>query len=123
LDEKRNPLVVPSITLERSGEARNDRLAKWRVLIDGESGGRIASGERKSFELQPGRHSVQLKTAWCRSRAHEVDLDTQETAEFWCEPTIRDAAPGVLGGLQLLRAMTLGRNEYIALERIGEDAK
>jgi hypothetical protein len=53
---------VGSITICNSvSRKRIDRRYKWDVLVDGKTVGDIALGEEKTFELDAGQHSVQVK--------------------------------------------------------------
>jgi hypothetical protein len=98
---------VASIRLERRRTWWADRLRAYKVAIDEELVGSIRHGERKAFEVSPGRHRVRLHIDWARSQPVEVDLEERAEGRLTCH-----------GRSPLLWPywITAGRNRYIVLE-------
>ena len=54
------------------GRGWNDRLRAYLVFVDGTRVGEIRAGQTKSFDIEAGEHSVQLRISWCGSRVLTV---------------------------------------------------
>lgn len=68
---------MPKIILARdNGYA--DRIRKYRVLIDNQDVGKIASGETAKYEVNAGRHTLQVKIDWCRTECLAITMDQQD---------------------------------------------
>jgi hypothetical protein len=55
-------------------------LRAYRVFIDGDCRGKIARGETRTFEVEPGRHEVSGQPAAGRTRRREVEVMTMRSA-------------------------------------------
>ncbi len=58
-------------------------LRKLNVVVDGKKIGNIANGKQESFELDSGRHTVQVKLL-LGSESLDVDLNPGDSAHFEC---------------------------------------
>ena len=71
--------VVRPLSLEPELQVRNDRRRSVEVVIDGRHMGRVAAGERRTFDgLRPGTHRVTIVDARGRSTQHRVRLSQGE---------------------------------------------
>lgn len=74
-------------------------LVGFKVFIDDAPVGVIRSGKEKSFPVQPGQHSVQLRFLWCRSDPRTVEVAPGATATLTCSaprnPFVAMVAPYV----------------------------
>lgn len=108
---------MAEIELKRPSGYRVDRRRAYRVLIDGRKVGKIASGESKAFDVQPGRHELQLKIDWGSSEKLQVDVGDDGQAAFVCGPRITDNDVSLKVGLRGMYWATLGRGRYIDLRQ------
>lgn len=67
---------------------RADRLRAYRVELDGKNIGQIKDGEVKSFEVEPGKHSLKLKVDWARSNLVTFEVEKSEDVEFTCRSSL-----------------------------------
>jgi hypothetical protein len=103
-----NANVQPAqVRLRRRRRLYADRLRAYDVLVDDERVGRLKHGEEASFEVEPGRHKVQLRIDWASSEPRVIDLRAGEVAELECR------ARNPLGAVYWI---TFGRRRYIRLE-------
>jgi hypothetical protein len=84
-----------------------DRLRAYHVILDGSPIGEVRAGEAKHFEIEPGRHELELKIDWCRSRTVVLDLGAGSASVVRCRSR---------GPLTVLYGITFGRRDYIRLE-------
>ena len=77
------------LTLVRGVEQVN-YIRNYKVIIDSEVVGVIASGETKHFEMSPGTHTIQVKIDWCRSRPCRFESSAGENVELNCGATYND---------------------------------
>lgn len=111
MTEPEPPVTVATIRIWRLRSKKRDRMAAWRVMIDGREYGRIKNGQQAAFAVPPGAHELKLKTApWCSSPAQSVYVGPGQTAEFSAEP-----GGGVLDACF---SMWLRPGSYILLEPI-----
>jgi hypothetical protein len=98
------------IHLRREKTRLVDPARAYVVALDGSEGevDRIRNGAAMDLEVSPGRHEVQLRIDWCRSRPQKVDLGAGDVADLVCRSAPLWAVP---------YKITLGRDNYIALER------
>jgi hypothetical protein len=61
--------VRSHIKITRQAVPLVDRARKYKVLIDDRELGAIKSGETKSFPVDPGKHTIQLRIDWAKSPA------------------------------------------------------
>lgn len=95
------------VRLRRRRHPYSDRLRAYNVLIDDESVGRLKHADEASFEVEPGRHKVQLRIDWASSEPRMIYLRAGEVAELECR------ARNTLGAVFWI---TFGRRRYIRLE-------
>lgn len=62
-----------AITLRRAGTF-SACMVPFSVRIDGTKSGRIWNGSTKTYTVQPGPHSVQLRYLWGKSESRMVDV-------------------------------------------------
>jgi hypothetical protein len=87
-----------------------DSLRSYEVVYDGKNIGLINNGERKTFNVSPGKHSLYLKIELWRSKEIVFEVDEYANTKFECQ--------NALHGLKILLApiyMTFLRNHYIEL--------
>ena len=65
------------------------RLRLLQIVVDGEVQGAVAYGGIESVEVEPGRHSVQAKQDWARSRPLMIDVAPGETVDLTFDITVR----------------------------------
>ena len=75
--------------------------------MDSNEIGGIRRGETKTFPIEAGLHTLQLKIDWCTSRQVEFMLEAGESFDFHCRSRSM---------LTALWDVTFGRKSYIALE-------
>jgi hypothetical protein len=100
------------IQIRRRRTPWTDRLRSYKVRIDGEEVGDLQPGDEKTFEVQPGRHEIQLAVDWGRSQPVQLDLAGGDRAQLLCHGR---------NPLLALYWITAGRNRYIALDIAGAD--
>jgi hypothetical protein len=88
-----------------------DRLRTYKVRIDGEEVGDLQHGDEQTFEVQPGRHEIQLAVDWGRSQPVQLELAGEDQAQLLCHGRNPFLA---------LYWITAGRNRYIALNLAAE---
>lgn len=88
----------------------HDKFRKYNIYIDGEKAGTIGSGETKTFNVQPGLHTVAAKIDWCCSQTLAVnctDTNHLTVASFKSKKSFFFDA---------IYFITIGRKEYLVLE-------
>ena len=95
------------IQIHRRRKPWTDRLRSYKVRIDGEEVGRLRLGDEKTFEVQPGRHEIQLAIDWTRSEPVLLELADGDKARLVCHGRNPFLA---------LYWITAGQDRYIALE-------
>ena len=68
-----------SVTIERRRQIWRDFFRSYVVTVDGREVGKLRSGGKETFNLEPGLHEVRMKIDWCGSPTITVDgsADTQ----------------------------------------------
>jgi len=84
-----------------------DRLRAYTVLINGVPSGTVKQGEGLEWNLPPGDHRIQMQLDWATS----PELIVSGDATLHCRA---NANPFLA-----LLYITIWRNEYIRLERVG----
>jgi hypothetical protein len=80
--------MTTTLSLDRdSGYA--DRVRDYRVLVDGLEIGRIANGEQRSFEIDPGPHELSVKVDWCRTDPIPFVAVKDLASRFQCGSNLR----------------------------------
>jgi len=90
-----------------------ERMRAYKVILDGQEIGEIRNGETKEFETAAGKHSLNLKIDWCRSKILDFEDTGGAPVEFICSTNLR--------GLFILFGMLyviFFRNNYIKLEQV-----
>jgi hypothetical protein len=99
---------MAEVYVERERGGFNDRFRAYRVVLDGETVGRVKRGESLSLTTNPGEHELYFAIDWCRSPRKTLELTEEGTVSVRCWPK---ANP--LTGIFFI---TLGRARYIAIE-------
>jgi hypothetical protein len=91
-----------SIQVNRQHSIWRDRLAAYRVVIDGECMGQVWSDDSNEYVVSPGDHTVRLTAdLWPKvftSGARTVRLASGDTATFTCKAN----GPAIVAVLALL---------------------
>ena len=100
------------IQVERD-KSMTDALRAYKVVVDGETAGKVRRGKRVRVDVAPGPHEVWMKVDWTKSAPIELELQPGEEATLICSPN-RSAlsSPG-----SNLKKITIGKDSYIRLER------
>jgi hypothetical protein len=102
------PFAMPSIIVQRETKGFGDRFRSYRVVLDGETVGRVKRGESFSVEADAGAHQLHFAVDWARSPSVDLALAEQEQAVVRCWPNVRP--------LLALYFMTLGRGRWIGVD-------
>lgn len=73
-----------SVILLQRSDAWTYRVRKFKVLIDGQVAGTIASGVCERYTVTPGKHRVQVKIDWYSSEVLELNLSAGEETRLEC---------------------------------------
>lgn|SRR3989338_2972024 len=87
-----------------------DRLRAYKVVLDGNVIGEIRNGQQVEFDVESGKHMLNLKIDWCRSNIVEFEIK-QDSVQFECGSNLR--------GFKILLAIfyvILLRSKYIWLK-------
>lgn len=98
---------MTKIIVRREKAIWQDRGRQYIILLDGCEIGRVSNGAELEFDVEPGKHAVQMKIDWCHSRQFDIDVRLAETAILECGP---NASPFLA-----LLYITLWKNRYIWL--------
>ena len=96
-----------SVTIQRRRAIWRDLLRAYVVTIDGNDVGRLRSGEKRTFSLDPGNHDVRMKIDWCGSET--VSVNGSSDTELVCDSN------GT--ALTVLPQIIFSAGEYISLRR------
>jgi hypothetical protein len=66
------------------GKYYTDSLRAYKIIIDGETAGRIKRNEVIEVPITPGLHKVVLKIDWCRSNELEVKIEERQSLDLVC---------------------------------------
>ena len=91
-----------------------DYLRKYKIILDGKLIGKIAKDELKSFNIEPGNHTIYLKIDWCRSNKINFHVSENEDINFICENFSKNNFKGFLFPLYI----TLFKNKYLTLKEV-----
>jgi hypothetical protein len=100
------------IHVERD-KAMADALRAFKVIVDGETAGKVRRGKSLRVDVAPGPHKVWMKMDWTKSTPIELELQPGEEATLICGPN--RSALGSPGGA--LVKGTIGKDSFIRLER------
>ena len=98
---------MTKIIVRRKKAVWQDRARKYSVLLDGDEIARVSNGSEVEFDVEPGKHTVQLQIDWCRSQKIEIDVRVSEPVILECGP---NASPFLA-----FFYITLRKNNYIWL--------
>lgn len=98
---------MTKIIVRRTKAIWQDRARKYNVLLDGKEVTRVSNGSEVEFEVEPGKHTVQMQIDWCSSQKFEVDATA-------AEPLILECGPNASPFLAFLY-VTVWKNKYIWL--------
>jgi hypothetical protein len=88
----------------------------YKVLLDGALIGSVGNGETFQCSTDPGHHELKLVVDWTGSKTVDFDLGPGKCIAFRCAP----AATSVLSAFAHLVRSVRKRDEWIALDRVGE---
>jgi len=74
------------VRLTRISAPVRDRLRSYRVELDGEIIGKLRSGERTDFHIEPGHHRIRMKGDWTGSQTLSFEIKKGAVAHFECQP-------------------------------------
>lgn len=100
---------MTKIVVSREKSSLQDVFRDYTILLDGKEVARVANGAETEIDVEPGKHTVQMKIDWCRSLALDVDVDAGKTVTLLCGPNFSI----LLGFLYI----TVWRNKYMWLRR------
>ena len=61
------------IQVERD-KSMTDALRAYKVVVDGETAGKVRRGKRVRVDVAPGQHEVWMKIDWTKSAPIELEL-------------------------------------------------
>ncbi len=71
---------MSKLIIRRNSEWNNKGRSFW-IYIDGEKVEKIADGQTRLFDLEPGKYEVYAKVDWCSSEKMDIEvLENQNTA-------------------------------------------
>ena len=71
---------MSKLIIRRNSEWNNEGRIFW-IYIDGEKVEKIADGQTRVFDLEPGKYEVYAKVDWCSSEKMDIEvLENQNTA-------------------------------------------
>lgn len=75
------------VRLTRISAPLRDRLRSYRVELDGKIIGKLRSGERTDFHIEPGHHRIRMKGDWTGSQTLSFEIKKGAVAHFECQPS------------------------------------
>lgn len=103
---------MATIRIKRTNEYSN-LFRDYKIFIDGQQVGTIATGETKDFSTTVGQHTVTAKIDWCSSP--DVSIDVKE------DQTVNLNVCGLKTPIEFLvhiYYLMKGRNRYLTLEAV-----
>ena len=101
---------VPRVRVSRDDKPFPDRLRSYRVVLDGDTVGRVKRGETVTVQADVGQHELHLAIDWARSPSIELELAEDDERIIRCWP---NAKP-----LLALYFMTFGRRRWIGIDLV-----
>jgi hypothetical protein len=94
-------------------KSMTDALRAYKVIVDGETVGKVRRAKSLSVDVAPGPHEVWMKIDWTKSAPVELELQPGEKVTLICSPNRSAlASPG-----RSLKKITIDKDSYIRLER------
>jgi hypothetical protein len=112
LTEILNEFEMTKIIVRRKNAIWQDRARKYTVLLNEKEIAGVSNGSEVEFDVEPGRHTVQMQIDWCHSRKFEIDVPIGKPVILECGP---NASP-----LSALFYITVWKNKYIWLREWGQ---
>ncbi len=100
------------VVMQRHASAIVDSWEAYRVFIDDREVGKIKKGRREAFPVKPGKHVVQLRKDWMKSRPLQINVPEGGMVNLFCEPHGKP--------LHYLFLMFFQPGNYIGLRQINE---
>ena len=101
---------ISKINLKRDGQYA-DSLRKYKIFLDGKEIATISRSEEKEFQINPGKHKIQLKLDWVQSNEIEFEIKRNENLTLVCGSNLK--------GLKIflgLLYITFWKNKYLYIE-------
>lgn len=83
-NEQRSTVATATLTLSRRWGGLLDRSPEWQVEVDGQVVGSIASQTTVDLAVEPGRHSLRLRSHRHSSPERSFEAGDGEVVSFWC---------------------------------------
>jgi hypothetical protein len=74
------------VRLTRVTAPVRDRIRSYKVELDGRVIGKIRSGERSDFTVEPGHHRLRIRADWTGSQVLSFEIKKGAVAHFECQP-------------------------------------
>jgi hypothetical protein len=98
---------MTKIIVRRTKALWQDRARKYTVLLNEKEVAKVSNGSEVEFDVEPGKHTVQMQIDWCSSQKFEVDASG-------ADPLILQCGPNASPFLALLY-ISLWKDKYIWL--------
>lgn len=72
---------MAKLIITRNSEFFN-RARDYRICLNGEEIGKIASGKTKEFDIPEGTNTLKAKIDWCGSQDFRINLNKDETKTY-----------------------------------------
>jgi hypothetical protein len=86
-----------------------DALRNYSVLVDGHTMGEVGKDSEISISVDAGKHVLEAKIDWGRSKPLKIDIKKNETQRFLVENS---------GQFSTLYSITFGRKSYLRIVKI-----
>ena len=103
---------MPTIGLTRE-TSYQDMIRAYEVRVDNKKVAKIRDGERITFGVDPGSHTVFLTIDWCRSNKVRFECEDGDELEFQCGNTSARS-----GAYLVLLYATILRHKYLWLRQV-----
>jgi hypothetical protein len=90
------PAGLAQIVIRRLSEL-SGMFREYQIFIDDQKVGSVRNNQDVAFDVTPGRHSVQVRLDWVKSKPQQITLAADQTVVLHCRWQL-----GVLGGKLLL---------------------
>ncbi|MGD7428285.1 hypothetical protein [Ralstonia pseudosolanacearum] len=86
-----------------------DAMRNYSILVDGHTVGEIGKDSEISISVDAGKHILEAKIDWGRSKPLEINIKDNETQRFLVENS---------GQFSTLYSITFGRKSYLQIVKI-----